>query len=109
MSAVLFEQEFGGFRGDLSHLGDEGAVASVVVDAFLVEPGLILGEPTIDGFAIDFRGPLPVGAMHLGRVAVAAAASVATAVVPQGEAVSCDVSDVGDLGCEFLVAALVVG
>src|SRR5665811_2406202 len=57
------EQEFGGFRGDLSHLGDEGAVASVVGDPFLVELGLALGEPTIDGLAVDLRGPLPVRAM----------------------------------------------
>ncbi|NQW73398.1 MAG: hypothetical protein HQ453_11750 [Actinobacteria bacterium] len=42
MSGVLHEQKFGGFRGNLSHLGDETAVApviAVIVDPFLVDPG----------------------------------------------------------------------
>ena len=46
VSGVLYEQKFGGFRGNLSHLGDETAVApiiAVIVDPFLVERRPILG------------------------------------------------------------------
>ncbi|HEY5181506.1 MAG TPA: hypothetical protein VIJ07_17310, partial [Dermatophilaceae bacterium] len=47
-------------------------------------PGLALGEPSVDGLAVDLGGPLPVRAMELGRVAVAAAVRFAAAVVPLG-------------------------
>jgi hypothetical protein len=106
---VLFEQEFGGRGGCFSHLGDDGALASVVVDPFLVELGLALGEPSVDGLAVDLRGPLPVRAMQLGWVAMAAAVGFAAAVVAQGEAAGCDVADVGELTHHVLEAPLVDG
>jgi len=84
-------------------------VASVVGDPFLVELGLRLGEPPVDGLAVDLGGPLPVRAMQLGRVAVAVAVRFAAAVVPLGQASGSDVADVGQLGGEVAVSALVAG
>ena len=106
---VLGEHEFGGFGSDLSHLSDQGAVASVVGDPFGVELGLGWGEPAVDGLAVDLRGPLPVGAVRVRRVGVAAAAGLAAPVVAQREAAGADVADVGQLGGEFPVVALVGG
>src|SRR5664279_567756 len=82
---------------------------SVVVDPLLVELGLGRGEPSVDGLGVDLRGPLPVGAVQLGRVGVAAAARLAAAVVSLGQAAGGDVADVGELGGEFAVATLVTG
>src|SRR5665811_1565651 len=59
LSSVLVEQEFGGRGGYFSHLGDDGALASVVVDPLLVELGLGLGEPPVDRLPVDLCGPLP--------------------------------------------------
>lgn len=73
--------EFGGFVGDAAHLCDEVLEVSVVVDPFLVEGGLFGGESSVDGFAPDFGGPLPVGAVQLGWVGVAAAVGLAALVV----------------------------
>ena len=39
---------------------------AVVGDPFLVEVGFALVESPIDGFAVNFGGPLPVGAVELG-------------------------------------------
>src|ERR1035437_8658710 len=105
----LVEQEFGGLGGYFSHLGDDGALASVVVNPFLVELGLGLGEPPVDGLSVDLGGPLPVRAMQLGRVAVAVAVRFAAAVVSLSQASGSDVADVGELGGEVPVSALVAG
>src|SRR5665811_1065778 len=109
LSSVLVEQEFGGRGGYFSHLGDDGALASVVVDPLLVELGLGLGEPPVDRFPVDLCGPLPVRAMELGRIAVAVAVRFAASVVSLSEASGCDVADVGELGGEGAVSALVAG
>ena len=105
----MSRSQFGDRGGYFSHLGDDGALATVVVDPFLVEFGLTLGEASVDGFAVDFGGLLPVRAMQLGRVAVAVAVRFAAAVVPLGEAAGSDVADVGELGGEVAVTALVAG
>src|SRR5664280_3497210 len=105
----LVEQEFGGRGGYFSHLGDDGALASVVVNPFLVELGLRLGEPPVDGLAVDLGGPLKVRAMQLRRVAVAVAVRFAAAVVSLSQASGSDVADVGELGGEVAVPALVTG
>ena len=53
---------------------------AVVGDPFLVEVGFALVESPIDGFAVNFGGPLPVGAVELGWVGVAGAVRFAAAV-----------------------------
>jgi hypothetical protein len=82
----LFELQLGGFGCDLTHLLDEASELAVVGDPFLIELGLGLGEAAGDGFAIDLRGPLVVGAVGLGRVGVALAAGGGAAGVAAGEA-----------------------
>ena len=67
--------------GDLLEAGDELADAAVVLDPWAVAVGLLGGEPSGDGFAGDFAGPLPVGAVGAGWVGLAGAAGFAAAGV----------------------------
>ena len=57
--------------------GEEFADAAVVLDPGAVALGLVGGESSGDGFAGDFAGPLPVGAVRSGWVGLAGAACFA--------------------------------
>jgi hypothetical protein len=43
-----------------------GALASVVIDPFLVELDLALSEPSVDGLAVDLRGTVSYWTSSLG-------------------------------------------
>ena len=68
-----------------------------------------LAEPAGDGLAVDLGCPLPVGAVHLWRVGVAATVLVAAAGMAVSDAARGDIADIGELGSELAVAALVGG
>lgn len=56
---------------------EEFADAAVVLDPGVVALDLVGGEASGDGFAGDFAGPLPVGAVGAGWVGLARAAGFA--------------------------------
>jgi len=59
---------------DLLESGEEFADAAVVLEPGAVALDLLGGESSGDGFACDFAGPLPVGAVGAGWVGLARAA-----------------------------------
>ena len=83
---------------DLLESGEEFADAAVVLDPRAVAVGLVCGEPSGDGFAGDFAGPLPVGAVGARGVALAGAAGSSAAGVAFGDRAGEDVAGAGDLG-----------
>ena len=66
-------------EGEVFQLGDQLAQPAVVVDPLLVVVDLVVGDQAADGLAGPLAGPLPVRAVQLGRVGVAAAAGIAAA------------------------------
>src|SRR5579859_7125627 len=86
--------------------GDEGAQPPVVVEPGLVVLELVVGQEPGDGLAVDFAGPLVVGAVQLRWVGVAAAARVAAAHGPFGEGAGQREGQGGDLGGDLGGAGL---
>ena len=82
---------------------------AVVGDPFLVEVRFAFGDSAGDGLAVDLGGPLPVRAVGLGRITMAAAARRAASVVTGRDAAGRDEPDVGQLTGEFAVTAFVAG
>jgi hypothetical protein len=79
-------------------LGEQLFESPVVVDPALVVGGLVGAEPPAGGFGGDFAGPLPVGAVTLGRVGVAAAVGPPAAGVAFGDRAGQDHAGAGDGG-----------
>ena len=102
----LLEKDFGCLLADLFHLGDDTGEAAAVGDPLLVEASLGLGEAAGDGLAGVVAGPLPVGAMGLRRIGVAAVARGAAGGVAEDDTALADEAEFGDLAGEIAVAAL---
>src|SRR5215831_8390372 len=64
-------------EGEFLEFGEQRAEFFGVVEQWLPGGELLGGEPAGDGLAADFAGPFGVGAVQLGRVGMAAAASLA--------------------------------
>ena len=75
LGVSLLEQELCSLLADLLHLGDDPGQAAAVGDPFLVEGGLGFGQTPSNGPAGVAASPLPVGAVGLGRIGVASAAT----------------------------------
>ena len=73
-------------EGEVFQLGDQLAQAAVVVQPLPVVGDLVVGDQPADGLAAVLAGPLPVRAVQLGWVVVAAAAGPAAAHAPLDEA-----------------------
>jgi len=103
------EQELGGRGSYFSHLGDDGALASVVVNPFLVELGLRLGKPPVDRLPVDLCGPLPVRAMERGGSPWQWQFGLPQRLCRRARLPHSEVADVGELDGEVAVSALVAG
>jgi hypothetical protein len=102
--------EGGGAEG--FEAGEQLAEPPVVVDPGLVVVLLVRAEPAADGARCDLAGPLPVGAVQPGRVAVAGAAVPAAAGVPLGDGAGqhhAGGGDGGHLGGDLAGLGLVAG
>src|SRR5665811_1246706 len=93
---------------DRLHLGDHLFEVSRVGDPAAVELGLAFAEPAAHGLAGDGTTPLVVGAVALWRVALAAATRVPARGVAQHDAALADEPDIGELGRQCPVGALIV-
>jgi hypothetical protein len=102
----LLEQDLGRLFADLLHLGDDAGEATAVGDPLLVEAGLALAQPSGDGLAGVPSGPLPVGAVKLRRVGIAATARGSAVGVSENYAALADEAEIEDLEGELAVAAL---
>ena len=100
------QHELRGLLADLLHLGDDVGQAAAVGDPFLVERGLGFVQAPSDGSAGVIAGPLPVGAVRLGRIGVAAAAGGSAVGVAADDAALLDEAQVEDLAGELALAAL---
>src|SRR5665811_337755 len=93
---------------DRLHLGDHLFEVSPVGDPAAVELGLAFAEPAAHGLAGDGTAPLVVGAVALWRVGLAAATRVPARGVAQHDAALADEPDIGELGRQCPVGALIV-
>jgi len=102
----LLEQDLRGQPTDFLYLGDDGGEAAAVGDPLLVEAGLALAQPSGDGLAGVPSGPLPIGAVKLRRVGIAATARGSAVGVSEDHAALADEAEIEDLEGELAVATL---
>jgi hypothetical protein len=91
------EQDGDGLLGDLVHLGQGLGQVPPAGDPLLVEGGLAFGQAAGDRLAADDSAPLPVGAVQLGWVGLAAAAQLATGHEAADHAARADEAGVGQV------------
>jgi hypothetical protein len=85
-------------EGEFFEFGDQGAEAAVVVEPLPVVVELVVGDEPGDGFPGGLAGPLPVGAVQVRGVGVAAAGGLAAADVPLEEGAGQGRAEAGELG-----------
>ena len=96
-------------QGKVFQLGDQLAQAAVVADPLPVVVDLVVGDQAADGLAGPLAGPLPVRAVQLRRVGVAAAAGPAAAHAPLDEGARQRQAQAGQLGGDARGAVLGAG
>jgi len=96
-------------EGEVFQLGDQLAQAAVVADPLPVVVDLVVGDQAADGLAGPLAGPVPVRAVQLRRVGVAAAAGPAAAHAPLGEGAGQRQAQAGEFGGDARGAVLGAG
>ena len=96
-------------ESEVFQLGDQLAQAAVVADPLPVVGDLVVGDHAADGLAGPLAGPVPVRAVQLRRVGVAAAAGPAAAHAPLHEGAGQRKAQAGELGGDARGAVLGAG
>ncbi len=97
-------EESGRLIGDLVHLGEDGFETFAVVDPLPILLGLLFGEASAGGLAVERCRPLPIRPVELGRVGVAPAAGIAAGHMAPDDTALENPADLGELPDEPAVA-----
>lgn len=100
----MLGQELGGLGAKLLHLADDLLEQPVVVHGALIDLGLRLGDPAGDGSARAVTAPLPVGAVELRGIRVAATAGNAAVGVAKHHAAPLQEVEIEDPSSQVLLA-----